>query len=130
VLEIAAGAGFEVAPHGPDDQRDLPVMDSPVSGAHRTELVFRFAARKHAEAGAVALGQPFPPWVVNPAEPIPITPGMVALGRSSMFTTGVLGMIDGSRSIQDVARELGRAWGADPTRLQDELRAFLARIPG
>ena len=61
---------------------------------------------------------------------INITPGMIALGRSSMFTAGVLGMIDGSRSVEDVARELGRAWGADPTRLQDELRAFLARISG
>jgi hypothetical protein len=47
-----------------------------------------------------------------------------------MFTSGVLGMIDGNRSIVDVARELGKAWGADPARLQDELRAFLARLPG
>ena len=38
-------------------------------------------------------------------------------------------MIDGNRSIVDVARELGNAWGVDPARLQDELRAFLARLP-
>ena len=130
VRDIAAASGFELAAPSPDDQRDLPVLDSPASGAHRTELVFRFAARKTAEAGSVDLTQPLPPWVVNPSHPIAITPGMVALGRSSMFTTGVLGMIDGSRSVVDLARELGRAWGVDPTRLQDELRAFLARIPG
>lgn len=130
VREIAAAAGFELGAQGPDDQRDLPVLNSPVSGARRTELVFRFAVRKVTEAGTVELGQPLPPWVVNLSQPIPITPGMVALGRSSMFTAGVLGMIDGNRSVLDVARELGRAWGVDPTRLQDELRAFLARIPG
>ena len=47
-----------------------------------------------------------------------------------MFTAGVLSMIDGQRSIVDVARDLGAAWGVEPARLQDELRAFLARLPG
>ena len=68
--------------------------------------------------------------MANPLEPIPITPALIALGRTSMFTTGVLGMIDGSRSVVDIARELGKAWNVDQGRLQDELRAFLARIPG
>jgi hypothetical protein len=47
-----------------------------------------------------------------------------------MFTTGVLSMIDGQRSIVDIARELAGAWGVEPARVQDELRAFLARLPG
>jgi hypothetical protein len=47
-----------------------------------------------------------------------------------MFTTGVLSMIDGQRSVVDVARELGAAWNVDPGRLQDDLRAFLAQLPG
>ena len=47
-----------------------------------------------------------------------------------MFTTGVLGLIDGTRSVADVAGELGKAWGIEPARLHDELRAFLARLPG
>ena len=70
-----------------------------------------------------------PPWVANPLAPIPITPALVALGRTSMFTTSVLSMIDGERSVVDVARELGAAWHVEPGRLQDELRAFLARLP-
>ena len=69
------------------------------------------------------------PWVANPLLPIPITPGLIALGRTSMFTTGVLSMIDGNRSIVEVARELGAAWNVEPARLQDDLRAFLAQLP-
>jgi len=69
-------------------------------------------------------------WVSNPRAPIPVTPAMIALGRTSMFTTGVLGLIDGTRSVADVASELGKAWGIEPARLHDELRAFLARLPG
>ena len=87
-------------------------------------------ARKTAEAPAVEIPDALPPWVANPLAPIPITPALIALGRTSMFTTAVLGMIDGNRSIVDVARELGKAWGVDPGRLQDELRGFLARLPG
>jgi hypothetical protein len=125
-LEIVGGSAFELASH---DHQDLPYFDSPISGSRRTDRVFRFAARKTGEAPAVDIPDPAPPWVSNPLVPIPITPSLVALGRTSMFTTGVLGMIDGQRSVVDVARELGQAWGVDPARLQDELRAFLARLP-
>jgi SAM-dependent methyltransferase/uncharacterized protein YbaR (Trm112 family) len=126
VAELVAGGGFEVLSQ---DRQELPYFDSPVSGSRRTDLVFRFAARKTAEAGEVDVPEPVPPWVANPLLPIPITPSLVALGKTSMFTTGVLAMIDGQRSIVDVARELAAAWNVDPARLQDELRAFLAQLP-
>jgi hypothetical protein len=127
VHEIVAASAFEL---GSQDRRDIPYFDSPVSGSRRTDTVFRFAARKTGEAAPVDVPDPLPPWVRNPLEPIPITPSLIALGRTSMFTTGVLSMIDGQRSIVEVARELGQAWGVEPGRLQDELRAFLARLPG
>ena len=100
-----------------------------MSGSRRTDTVFRFAARKTGEAAAVDIPDPMASWIRNPLEPIPITPSLIALGRTSMFTTGLLSMIDGQRSIVDVARELGNAWRVEPGRLQDELRAFLARLP-
>ena len=125
--EIVAGSAFELLSQ---DRQELPYFNSPVSGSLRTDLVFRFAARKTGEAAAVDIPDPLPPWVANPMAPIPITPALVALGRTTMFTTGVLSMIDGQRSIVDVARELGGAMGVDPARLHDELRAFLARLPG
>jgi len=126
VMELVGRAAFEVVSH---DRQDLPYFDSPASGSRRTDTVFRFAARKQAEAGAVDLPESLPPWVANPMVPIPITPALVQLGRTTMFTTGVLSMIDGTRSIVDLARELEKAWGVDPARLQDELRAFLAQLP-
>ena len=126
VHEIVGGSAFELTAH---DKQELPYFDSPVSGSRRTDTVFRFAARKTGEAAPADIPESLPPWVANPLTPIPITPALVTLGRTSMFTTGILGMIDGDRSIVDVARELGKAWGVDPGRLQDELRAFLARLP-
>jgi SAM-dependent methyltransferase len=125
-LEIARLGCFEVELN---DRHDIPYLDSPVSGSRRNETVFRFVARKTGEAPPVEIPDPVPPWVANTLAPIPITPALVALGRTSMFTSGVLSMIDGTRSITDVARALGAAWGVDPARLHEELRVFLARLP-
>ncbi len=126
VLDMVGLGGFEILSH---DRQDIPYFDSPASGSHRTDTVFRFVARKTKDAPAVAIPESLPPWVANPLLPIPVTPAMIALGRTSMFTTGVLSMIDGTRSIVEVARSLGAAWGVEPARLHDELRAFLARLP-
>lgn len=125
-VELAKLAHFEVASH---DRQDIPYLDSPVSGSRRNETVFRFVARKTGEAPAVEIPDLIPPWVSNTLAPIPVTPALVALGRTSLFTSGVLSMIDGTRSIVDVSRALGASWGVDPARLHDELRVFLARLP-
>jgi len=125
-VELAKLAQFEVQSN---DRQDIAYLDSPVSGSRRSETVFRFVARKTGEASAVEIPDPLPPWVANTLAPIPVTPALVALGRTSIFTSGVLSMIDGTRSIVDVARALGSAWGVEPTRLHDELRVFLARLP-
>lgn len=127
VLELVEqGGAFEVLSH---DRSDIPYFDSPVSGSRRSDTVFRFVARKAGDTPAVDIPDALPPWVANPLLPIPITAAMVALGRTSMFTTGVLSMIDGTRSIVEVAQSLGAAWGVEPGRLHDELRVFLSRLP-
>ncbi|HEY8925840.1 MAG TPA: methyltransferase domain-containing protein [Polyangia bacterium] len=127
VLDIVTAGAFEVTARA---EQDLPWLHSPASGARRTELAYAFSARKTADSARIEVPDSLPPWVSNPRAPIPVTPAMIALGRTSMFTTGVLGLIDGTRSVVDVAGELGKVWGIEPARLQDELRAFLARLPG
>ena len=61
--------------------------------------------------------------------PVPVTPAMAVLGRTSVFTTNVLSMIDGERSIVEMARQMGRSWNVDPGPLQDQLRVFFAQLP-
>jgi uncharacterized protein YbaR (Trm112 family)/SAM-dependent methyltransferase len=125
-VELVNLGGFAVEAN---DRRDIPYLDSPVSGSRRSETVFRFVARKSHDTPPAEIPDPVPPWVANTLVPIPVTPALVALGRTSIFTSGVLSMIDGTRSITDVARALGSAWGVDPGKLHEELRAFLARLP-
>ena len=126
VLELVGMSAFELLS---SDKQRIPYFDSPASGSRRSDMVFRFVARKAAEAPATEVPDTAPPWVTNPMLPIPITQSMIALGRTSMFTSSVLGMIDGTRSIVEVAQALAAAWGVEPSRLHDELRAFFARLP-
>ena len=127
VLEIVEGSGFTLASH---DRHDVPYFDSPVSGSRRIETAFRFAAKKTDEAPEIEIPSTIPPWVANVLAPIPITPGLISVGRTAMLTSGLMSLIDGERSMVDVARALGAEWGVEPGRLQDELRAFLVKLPG
>ena len=121
VHEIVAGSAFELLSH---DRQELPYFDSPISGSRRSDIVFRFAARKTGEAAAVDIPDPAPPWVANPLEPIPITQSLVALGRTSMFTTGVL--VDDRRPAFDRGRG-ARSWARRGASTRRACRTSCAR---
>lgn len=109
---------------------DVPYFDSPVSGSRRTETVFLFVARKTGEAQPLRVPDTVAPWVTDTSLPIPRTPGLMTLGRTSLFTAGAISLIDGARSMADIASELGRSMGnAAPANLLDQLRAFFAKLP-
>lgn len=126
VLDVVGASGFEVTQH---DAQHLPYFHSPISGNWRSHRVFRFAARKVRDAPPVEVPGPLPAWVANPFLPIPVTPAMVSLGRMSVFTASVLTLINGERSIVDLARHMGQSWNVDPATVQDQLHAFFAQLP-
>ena len=70
-----------------------------------------------------------PPWITDATLPIPLTPPLIALGQRSVFAGSVLSLIDGARSLSDVAAEMGRLWGFDAARIHEQLRAFFATLP-
>jgi hypothetical protein len=125
VLEIVAGSGFAL---GAEMRAQVPYFASPASGSHRLEVVYGFAARKTAEVAAAPRSAADPPWLEDPGLPIPALPQWATSQRSAVFTAGVLSLIDGRRSVADLAEALGRSWGVDPRVLEPQLRAFLTRI--
>ncbi len=126
VWDLAVEAGFELLTRSRDD---LPYFDSPASGSRRIETVFSFAARKVGVAAHPAPESDEPSWITHPAQPIPLTEQLVDFGRKSVFAGSVISLIDGRRSLDDVAVEMGRLWGFDTPRIRDQLRAFFATLP-
>jgi hypothetical protein len=125
VREIVSEGGFAI---GQEAREAVPYFASPDSGSHRVETVFGFAAHKTAAIPAVDLPAVDPKWITDPRAAIPRLPDWEALRRSAVFTNGVISMIDGRRSIAEIAAALGKSWSVDPATLEDPLRAFLGRL--
>jgi hypothetical protein len=124
--DIVQTSGFELL----SERRErVPYFDSPVSGSWRQETVYCFAAEKRQEASEPTLTRPSAPWVANPRVPIAPSSELMNLGRTSAFTALVLSMVDGQRSILDVAHAVAPHVGMDPAMLEQELRAFFGKLP-
>jgi hypothetical protein len=125
VHELVSAGSFEL---GTRFSEDLAYMHSPHSGCLRTDRVFAFSARKTGEADALPAPSLFPPWLTNTNLPVPVNPAFAKLQKTSVFTVGILSMIDGERSVAAIADTLARQWGLPPSSLVPQLCSFLARL--
>jgi hypothetical protein len=127
IWDLVASSAFELGKRG---RTDVPYFDSPASGSRRVETVFWFAARKAGEAEPfVSPDDTTPPWIADASLPVPLPPPLVAFGQKSVFAGSVISLIDGARSLSEVANEMGRLWGFDSARILEQLRAFFATLP-
>jgi hypothetical protein len=126
VHQIVAQAGFEIVA---SFRASIDYFKSPQSGSSRVETVFCFAARKVAHVPLRRSSGVYPPWLCNPDEPVPLSENTLAFRRSSVFTNGVLSLVDGRRTLRDIAAHLASNWKVPEDALLDPLRAFLARFP-
>jgi hypothetical protein len=126
VLELAEQAGFE---RPVPIQADVSYFDAPHSGSRRIETVFAFAVRKLESAPEPGAGPSQAlPWLRDPSVNIPLGEELINLKRTAVFHAGVLSMIDGSRSIRDVAATLAEQWRLPPEQLVPKLQALLERL--
>jgi hypothetical protein len=125
VLEVVSSSGFEIQEQ---HRRDVPYFDSPNSGSRSTDTVFAFSARRTTAAPERLPPPRGPAWLDDPTLPIPLTPAMVTERSGAAITLGVLSLIDGSKSIRDLARFLSGRWGTPPEPLEAQLAVLLSRF--
>lgn len=125
VLELVRSSGFEVVA---ELDEDLPYFDSPHAGSRRLETVYGFAARKVGPAAPVARVSDDPVWALDVTRPIPAVPELGALQERLVFSAGALSLIDGERSIVDLAEALGNELGIEPARLVTPLKSLLLTL--
>jgi SAM-dependent methyltransferase len=124
VLELAAAAGFSA----PDvTEQRLPYMCSPASRHGRVESVVTFGATK--ERGVqVPDCQRDPAWLERHDVPIPALPQF----QSDALTMRIYGylatLIDGRRSIRDIAQELVRERLMTADAAEPAVRSFVGRL--
>lgn len=126
-VEMAERCGFELQRRF---SQEVDYFHSPHSGSRRRETVFCFAAQNTHSASAPRQTGVRAPWLLDPRRPIPISPDVQALRRSSVLTSGITSLVDGTRSLSDIAQLLGAQWRLPPEALIDALREFFTPLAG
>ena len=123
--EIVAASGF--APVEPTEA-SVPYLCSPASRHGRRESVVTFAAGKRAETEAPAAAPRGPDWIAHSDRPIPLSVGFQGRQLELRVLTYVASLVDGRRSVRDVARELVAQRLMSESEAEPAVRAFLARL--
>lgn len=125
VLAIAEASGFD-APVSHDEV--IPYMCSPASRHGRRERVFTFAAAKSHDVKSPPRHKALPDWLVVGNEPVPLLPSFRTQAVSTQIYSFIMSLIDGRRSIADMAKVLEERKLMTRREAVPAIRGFLIRM--
>jgi hypothetical protein len=125
VLEILPRAGF-AAPTV--REATLPYMRSPASRHARVETTVTWAAVKSGAPEEQPRSRVWPEWLLQSEKPVPRTEAFEMRQVSSRVHAFLLALINGERSIRDMARMLVEQRLATPQEAEAQVRIFLTRL--
>ena len=123
--EIVTRAGF--APITPRENT-IPYMRSPASRHSRLENTVAWATRRTGEAPEQPRRKELPEWLLHSDRPVPRTRPFEMQQVSSRIHAFLLALINGERSIRDMARVLVEQRLMSPQEAEANVRLFLARL--
>jgi hypothetical protein len=124
-LEIVRRSGFGEPTIG--EQR-IPYMCSPSSRHARMETVVAWCARKEDVATVVPDEGPIPEWLVASDVPVPQLEDFKIQAVATRVHAFLMALIDGRRSVKDMARMLVEQRLMAPEDAESAVRRFLARM--
>ncbi len=125
VVEIAAEAGFdEPLMH----EETIPYMCSPLSRHGRQEQTVTLRADKQQKVKAPARHKALPDWIVVGKDPVPILPAFQTQTMSTRIYAFIMSLIDGKRSIDDMAKLLEQQRLMPKEEAVPAIRSFLTRM--
>lgn len=123
VHEIVELSGFDLLAR---EREDLPYFASPLGGTRALETAFGFSARKKSDADAFQAESTVPPWLLDMSLPVQATPAIVRLQKASIVAAGIISLVDGVRSISEIAEVLASTWQVDAAQVVPQLRSFFS----
>ena len=124
-LEIIGRAGFgEPAV----TEREIPYMDSPASRHARRERVVTVVAEKEADAERPERHKALPDWLVTGSEPVPALEDFRVQAVSTRVHAFIMSMIDGRRSIADMAKLMEEKRLMTRAEAENAIRGFFIRM--
>ncbi|HEY6078868.1 MAG TPA: hypothetical protein VIW29_08695 [Polyangiaceae bacterium] len=117
VVEIAQAAGFHIT-HATDEL--VRFAYSPLAARGRLEQCIAFSAHKGSPKADA--------WLQIPHLPIPDFPGRAELRHQSAAFNAIIALVDGRRSINDIAIQLGGGRDVSPGAMKDAVRLCLQTL--
>jgi hypothetical protein len=124
-MAIVEAGGF-ATPKSSDET--IPYMCSPASRHGRRETVFTFAAAKTSSVKAPARHKALPDWIVTGKEPVPALKSFQSQAMSTQIHSYIMSIIDGKRTIGDMAVILEQQKLMTKEEAVPALRNFFTRM--
>ena len=124
-LSIIQDSGFDTPT---THEEVIPYMCSPASRHGRWETVFSFAARKNEDCKPPKRHCALPDWIVTGKEPVPLTQSFKTQAMSTQIYTFIMSLIDGKRSIKDMADLFENQQLMTRAEAEPAIRNFLTRM--
>jgi ubiquinone/menaquinone biosynthesis C-methylase UbiE/uncharacterized protein YbaR (Trm112 family) len=109
-------------------QATIPYMCSPASRHGRQESVFSFCAYKQRDPAQLSRHKALPDWLVTGKEPVPLTQSFRTQAMTTQIYSFVMSLIDGRRSIEDMAKILEQQKLMSRQEAVSAIRSFLVRM--
>jgi hypothetical protein len=106
----------------------IPYMCSPASRHGRQEKVFSFSAYKERQVKQPARHRALPDWIVTGKEAVPLLPSFRTQAMSTQIYSFIMSLIDGKRSLQDMAVVLEKQQLMTRAEAEPAIRSFLTRM--
>jgi hypothetical protein len=109
-------------------QATIPYMCSPASRHGRQERVFTFSAYKERNADKPGRHKALPDWIVTGDDPVPLSPSFRQQAMSTQIYSFIMSLIDGKRSIKDMAAVLEKQRLMSKEEAIPAIRTFLTKM--
>jgi len=124
-FEIIEQQGFERPTH---DDTEIPYMRSPASRHSRREVVLSWRASKKTHAKKQSRHQSLPDWIVRGKEPVPSLEHFQVAAMSTRIHAHIMSLIDGRRSIVDIAALLEQQRLMPASEGEASIRGLLIKL--
>ncbi len=126
--ELTAQHGFEVLTA---EDAAIAYLHSPHSRHHRTETVFTQLSRRTEAAVTVPVAHAHvPDWLADTSRPVPLSPEFRTQLTTTRINGFIMSLIDGKRSINDMARVLEKQRLMPARDATEAIRQFMKTMHG
>lgn len=110
------------------DEATIPYMCSPASRHGRRETVLAWHAVKQGKVKRPRRHEALPDWLVKGTEPVPVLEAFRTQATTTRIYAGLMGLIDGRRSVKDMANVLVEQRMMAPADAEPAVREFLTKM--